>query len=117
MSEITVDAIKKFNMTELRSELHKRGLSVNGKKGRVIERLTEAIRETYHKGTDSNMVNEPDMLANKKNLTRLIKKIPKKEFGKQEENIRSLINGYFKITMKEIRKSKDEIKDDRKEMI
>ena len=32
MSEITIDAAKKLNMAELKSELSKCGLSVNGKK-------------------------------------------------------------------------------------
>ena len=32
MSEITVDAVKKLNMADLKSGLSKRGLSVNGKK-------------------------------------------------------------------------------------
>ena len=41
MSDITVDAIMKLNMTELKSELSKRGLSVNGKKEELSKRLTE----------------------------------------------------------------------------
>ena len=32
MSEITVDAVKKFNMAELKSELSNRGLSVMEKR-------------------------------------------------------------------------------------
>ena len=44
MSEITVDAIKIFNMSELKSELCRRGLSVNGKKEELLKNLTESIR-------------------------------------------------------------------------
>ena len=43
MSAIAVDILKKFNMTKLKSELCKRGLSVNGKKEKLLKKLTEAI--------------------------------------------------------------------------
>ena len=116
MSEITVDAVKKLNMAELKSELGKHGLSVNGKKERLLKRLTEAIREIHSESIDNNQLNEPDTPLNKENLTGLIKEILKEEFAKQEKNISSLINGSFEVTMKEIRKSQDEIKDLRKEI-
>ena len=73
MSEITVDAVKKFNMTELKSELSKCGLPVNGKKKKLLKILTRALREIHSEGTDSNKVNEPDTLLKKKNLAGLIK--------------------------------------------
>ena len=48
MSGITVDAVKKFNMTELKSELSKHGLSVIGKKGRAIENINRSnSRNTF----------------------------------------------------------------------
>ena len=40
MSEIKVGALKKLSMAELKSELSKRGLSVNGKKEELLKRLT-----------------------------------------------------------------------------
>ena len=40
MSEIKIDALEKLNMAELKSELSKRGLSVNGKKEELLKRLT-----------------------------------------------------------------------------
>ena len=110
MSEITVDAVKKLNMAELKSELGKHGLSVNGKKERLLKRLTEAIREIHSESIDNNQLNEPDTPLNKENLTGLIKEILKEEFAKQEKNINSLINGSFEVIMKKIRKSQDEIK-------
>ena len=110
MSEITVDAVKKLNMAELKSELSKRGLSVNGKKEELLKRLTEAIREMHSESIDNNKLNEPDTPLNKENLTGLIKEILKEEFAKQEKNISSLINGSFEVIMKKIRKSQDEIK-------
>ena len=83
MSEITVDAVKKLNMAELKSELGKHGLSVNGKKERLLKRLTEAIREIHSESIDNNQLNEPDTPLNKENLTGLIKEILKEEFAKQ----------------------------------
>ena len=114
MSETTVDALKKLNMAELKLELTKRGLSVNGKKEDLLKRLTEAIREMHSDSVDNNKLNETDTPLNKENLTGLINEIIKEEFAKQEKNISSLINGNFEITMKEIRKSQDEIKDPKK---
>ena len=114
MSEITVDVVKKLNITELRSELSKRGLSVNGKKEELLKRFTEAIREIHSESIDNNKLNEPDTPLNKENLTGLIKEILKEEFAKQEKNISNLINENFEVTMKEIRKSQEEIKDHRK---
>ena len=116
MSEITLDAVKKFNMAELKSEISKRGLSENGKNEDLLKRLTEAIREIHCESIDNNKVNEPDTPLNKENRTDLIKEILKEEFAKQEKNINNLINGNFEITMKEIRKSQDEIEDLRKEI-
>ena len=110
MSEVTVDAVKKLTMAELKSELS------NGKKEELLKRLTETIREIHFESIDNNKLNEPDTPLNKGNLTGLIKEILKKEFAKQEKNISNLINGNFEITMKEIRKSQDEIKDLRKEI-
>ena len=85
MSEITVDAVKKLNMAELKSELNKRALSLNGKKEELLKRLTEAIWEIHSESIDHNKLNEPDMPRNKGNLTGLIKEILKEEFAKQEK--------------------------------
>ena len=56
MSEITVDAVKKLNMAELKSELSKHGLSVNGKQEKLLKRLTEAIWEIHSESIDNNKV-------------------------------------------------------------
>ena len=111
MSEITVDAVKKFHVAELKLELSQHGLSVNGKKEELLKRLTEAVWETYSESTDNSKVNESDRLLNKENLTSSIKETLKEEFAKQGRNISNLINRNFEITMKEIRKSQDEIKE------
>ena len=87
MSEITVDAIKKLNMAEFKSELSKRGLSVNGKKEELLKTLIEAIREIHSASIDNNKVNEPDLPLYMENLTALTKEILKEEFAKQEKNL------------------------------
>ena len=66
--KLRVDAVKKLNMAELKSELSKRGLSVNGKKEELLKRLTEAIREIHSEGIDNNKVNEPEGLLIRKIL-------------------------------------------------
>ena len=43
MSQLTVEAINKFNVNELKSELAKRGLAVQGKKEELFKRLTDAM--------------------------------------------------------------------------
>ena len=72
----------------------------------------------HSKSIDNNKLNEPDTPLNKENLTSLIKEILKEQFAKQEKNISNLINWKFEITMKEIRKSRDQdkINDLRKEV-
>ena len=45
MNQLSVEAIKKINVNELKSELAKRGLAVQGKKEEIFERLTDAIPE------------------------------------------------------------------------
>ena len=57
MGETKVDALKKLSMAELKSELSIRGLSVNGKKEELLQRLTEAIREMHSESIDKNKLN------------------------------------------------------------
>ena len=45
MNHLSVEAIKNFNVNELKSELAKRGLAVQGKKEELFKRLTDAIQE------------------------------------------------------------------------
>ena len=116
MSEITVDAIEKFNMAKLKWKFNKCSLSVNAKKEKLLKKLTGEIQEIHSESIDNNKVNEPDMSLNKENLTGLIKEILKKEFSMQEKNISNLINGSFEITIKETRKPQHETKDLQKEI-
>ena len=102
MSEITETAIRKFNISELKAELTKRGLSINGKKDELSKCLIEVI------GGNSNQENNSDdddtTLSNKENLRSLIKEVLNEEFTKQKVKITKLINSNFQTTMAEIKK-------------
>ena len=114
MSEITATAIGKFNISELKVELAKRGLPINGKKDELSKRLIEVI------GGNSNQENNSDAdnttLSNKENLRSLIKEVLNEEFTKQEVKITNLINSNFQTTMAKIKKSQYDIKDLKKEI-
>ena len=58
---------------------------------------------------------EASTFFNEENI-KVIRNISKEEFEKQEKNIGNLISGNFKITMEEIKKSQDEIKNLGKEI-
>ena len=45
MNQPSAEAIKKFSVNELKSELTKRGLAVEGEKEELFKRLTDAIQE------------------------------------------------------------------------
>ena len=92
MNQLSQEAMKKFNVNELESELVKRGLAVQGKKEELYKRLTDAIQEdnsdkqlsiSLIKEIFSNMFQE----QNKKTLEIL---------KKHEVNVTSIIN--YKIS-------------------
>ena len=58
---------------------------------------------------------EASTFFNEENI-KVIRNISKEEFEKQEKNIGNLISGNFKITIEEIKKSQDEIKNLGKEI-
>jgi len=60
MSELTVAAIKKLKVAELKAELSKRGLIVKGKKDELAKRLMEAIGENACEVSMNTTVEEPD---------------------------------------------------------
>ena len=45
MNQLSVETIKKINANELKSELVKRGLAVQGEKEKLFKRLNDAIQE------------------------------------------------------------------------
>lgn len=55
MSELTVAAIKKLKVAELKAELTKRGLAVKGKKDELAKRLIEAIQEDTSEDNDEEV--------------------------------------------------------------
>ena len=114
MSEITATAIRKFNISELKAEPAKCGLSINGKKGELSTCLIEVIGGNSNQ--ENNSEDDDTTLSNKENLRSLIKKVLNEEFTKQEVKITNLINSNFQTTMAEIKKSQDDIKDLKKEI-
>ena len=53
---------------------------------------------------------------NEEKLTQLVRKIFQEEFKKQEVHITNIISSNFKITMEEIKKSQEQIKELKKEV-
>ena len=45
MNKLSVEAVKKFNVNELKSEIAKKSLALQGKKEELFKRLTDAIQE------------------------------------------------------------------------
>ena len=58
MNELSMEVIKKFNINELKSELTKRGLEVQGKKEALSKRLITAIQEDNDKQLSISLVKE-----------------------------------------------------------
>ena len=58
MNELSMEVIKKFNINELKSELTKRGLEVQGEKEVLSKRLITAIQEDNDKQLSIRLVKE-----------------------------------------------------------
>ena len=59
MNQLPTEAIKKFNVNELKSELAKQGLAVQGKKEELFKRLTDAIQDdNSHKQLSTSLIKE-----------------------------------------------------------
>ena len=88
MNQLSVEAIKNFNVNELKSELAKRGLAVQGKKEELFKRLTDAIQEdNSDKQLSVSLIKEIflNMFQEQNQKTLKILK-------KHEENVTSIIN-------------------------
>ena len=105
MSEITVNSIKNSNVAELKFELNKRGLFTHGKKRELSKRLIGVIEGNSSQEDNAKNVNT---LLSKENIKCMKKETLNEEFTKQEENITKLINGNFRTTIAELKKSQDD---------
>ena len=87
MNELSMEVIKKFNINELKSELTKRGLEVQGKKEVLSKRLITSIQEDNDKQLSISLVKEIFLNMfdeqNKKTVEML---------KAHEENVTSIIN-------------------------
>ena len=102
MSKITVNSIKNSNVIELKFELNKRGISTHGKKRELSKWLIGVIEGNSSQEDNAKNVNT---LLSKENIKCMKKEILNEEFTKQEENITKLINGNFRTTIAELKKS------------
>ena len=105
MSKITVNSIKNSNVIELKFELNKRGISTHGKKRELSKWLIGVIEGNSSQEDNAKNVNT---LLSKENIKCMKKEILNEEFTKQEENITKLINGNFRTTIAELKKSQDD---------
>ena len=62
------------------------------------------------------MADNTDMLRDEESITKLIKKVFKDEFKKQEQNLAKIISGNIEITMQEIKSLKNEVNELKKSM-
>ena len=63
-----------------------------------------------------NMEDNADMLRDEERITKVIKKVFKDEFKKQEQNLAKIISGNLEITTQEIRNLKNEVNELKKSM-
>ena len=88
MNKLSVEAVKKFNVNELKSEIAKKSLAVQGKKEELFKRLTDAIQEdNSDKQLSISLIKEIflNMFQEQNQKTLEILK-------KHEENVMSIIN-------------------------
>ena len=90
MNQPSVEAMKKFSVNELKSELTNRGLAVQGEKEELLKRLTDAIQE----GNSDKQLFKSTSLINKifKNIFEEQNKKTLEILKKHEENVASIIN-------------------------
>ena len=90
MNQPSVEAMKKFSVNELKSELTNRGLAVQGEKEELLKRLTDAIQE----GNSDKQLFKSTSLINKvfKNIFEEQNKKTLEILKKHEENVTSIIN-------------------------
>ena len=87
MNELSMEVIKKFNINELKSELKKRGLEVQGKKEVLSKRWITAIQEDNDKQLSIRLVKEIFLNMFEEQNKQMVEMLKA-----QEENVTSLID-------------------------
>ena len=104
MSALSQESIRHLTKSELKTQLTKRGLPLNGRKDDLLNRLTEALNE------ESNKVDETEKhLQNI--LIEMIKELSTDMFKAPEETIRKIVSSYNSDTTVRLDRLSEEIQD------
>ena len=104
MSALSQESIRHLTKSELKTQLTKRGLPLNGRKDDLLNRLTEALNE------ESNKVDETEKhLQNI--LIEMIKELSTDIFKAPEETIRKIVSSYNSDTTVRLDRLSEEIQD------
>ena len=93
MNELSMEVIKKFNINELKSELTKRWLEVQGKKEVLSKRLVTAIQEENDKQLSISRVKEIFLNVFEEQNKKMVEMLKA-----HEENVTSIINNKLSST-------------------
>ena len=104
MSALSQESIRHLTKSELKTQLTKRGLPLNGRKDDLLNRLTETLNE------ESNKVDETEKhLQNI--LIEMIKELSTDMFKAPEETIRKIVSSYNSDTTVRLDRLSEEIQD------
>ena len=106
MSDLSVQAIKTLNKTELKLELKNRGLDGQGKKEHLVNRITKAIIEIPSNSDRQECTTESDNIS-----VEPVKEIFTDMFLKQKQKILDIVQRGAAYTNSRIDRLTQEIKD------
>ena len=104
MSALSQESIKHLTKSELKTELTKRGLPLNGRKDDLLKRLTETLNE------ESNKVDETEKHLQNISIE-TIKELFIEMFKAQEETIRKIVSSCNSDTIVKLDRLSEEIQD------
>ena len=104
MSALSQESIKHLTKSELKTELTKRGLPLNGRKDDLLKRLTETLNE------ESNKVDETEKHLQNISIE-MIKELFTEMFKVQEEAIRKIVSSCNSDTIVRLDQLSEEIQD------
>ena len=104
MSALSQESIKHLTKSELKTELTKRGLPLNGRKDDLLKRLTETLNE------ESNKVDETEKHLQNISIE-MIKELFTEMFKVQEETIRKIVSSCNSDTIVRLDRLSEEIQD------
>ena len=102
MSALLQESIEQLTKSELKTELTKRGLPVNGRKDDLLKRLTETLNE------ESTKVDETEKHLQNISIE-MIKELFTEMFKVQEETIRKIVSSCNSDTIVRLDRLSEEI--------